>query len=220
MNPALIIAAIAAVASMYANNKANQRIQQKQSHAMDLFNRNIEEYRQKGEKAALDSAQGYLDVPNQGAQAATEIMNRLKMATRMPVETATSTNPIADSPSGRVAGEQQRRSTQEFGFTDRLGESLSKLMGYDRSMAEAELRSRQNAMDLRNLGIQANMDKGVLDTKLAVSPAYGANYQMLGDIMSMVSQAAMASGLKGPRLNSPEEAARIPVRDSVPTFTR
>jgi hypothetical protein len=213
---AAIIAAVAAAGSMYANNKANSTIARKQGDAMNAFYKNMDQLRAQARAASTATAEGYTNVPGQSQQAANDISQRMHAATRMPIQTAQSVNPIADSTSGRVANESQRRSTQEMNYTDRLGDALSKTLGYDRMMGEADLLARQNAMTLRNVGTSARFDQGVLDSRLAAAPAYGVKYQQWGDLLSMVSQAAMASALKGPKLNTPAEAAKIPVIESKP----
>lgn len=219
MNPLLILAAALTAGSIYSNTKANQKIQGEQDRAMRKFQESQDQLSAAGRRAAMDTQTQYTNVPQAADQASADLARRLMQATRTQYATA-DPNGVVDNSSARTVGEQRRQSSTELNYTDRLGQALSKTMGFDRAMAEAELQSRQNAIDLNSIGQQARMDQGVLNTNLAVAPAAGAKWQAIGDILSMAAQASAMGGMKGPRLNTPAQAAAIPVRESVPTFVR
>jgi hypothetical protein len=216
MDPVTALLALAAGGgSIWANQRANKKIQSAQTQAMRRFYDSMADLRGNARQAADATAQGYTKAPQDQARISGEIAERMRGATRTQYPSERMVDPIADSTSGRVAQEQSRRSTQGYNYTDRLGDALSQMLGYERSMGNADLNARSNAMDLRNIGTSANFDRNVLQTKLDVAPAYGAHYQMIGDILGMLSQGAVAHGMRGPRLNTPQQAARIPVRESI-----
>lgn len=193
--PWLLAAAAMAGGSMLANRQGDKKIRQARRKATDSFNTKQDELRMRAREAAGQTQDAFLDVPGQVNAQANEIRQMLRSAVSRPVAGASS---VIDNASGRVVAEQQRRAAKESRFVDDLGGALATSLGYGTAMNNANLMARQRGMDLGQIGMSAQGNRGVLETALALAPAAGAGYQTLGDLLQIGSQMMMMGGLRAP----------------------